>query len=317
VRRSRLGSRLSLTLGLPITVAVVLFAVVVVPATPGRRHVAQAAPASATTTTAATTTTTTAAPHASHDGLPARTTVVPSTSSTSTSTTVLPSGPVNVVLLGDSTSVALLDGLDAWAAETADRTVGSVAHVGCGLITEAVMLGDVGNEFSKGCRDSINKDLPRLLTRNHPDTALIMVTVPDVTMRQWSGDEGMIASTDMRYLARMVTDYRATVDTLIAAGVRHVAFVAPPPPAVWWIGWESELETFASDTWTRYSAELDSIAADYPGVAQVVRLDEWFDQTGATFDETMRDDGLHLTPAGARRVMDEFLGPVLLRLTVR
>jgi hypothetical protein len=29
----------------------------------------------------------------------------------------------------------------------------------------------------------------------------------------------------------------------------------------------------------------------------------------------MRDDGLHLTPEGALKVMDQFLGPVLLRLT--
>lgn len=322
VRRSTLGSRLSLTLGLPATVVVVvLFAVLVVPAEPGRRHVASAA--ATTSTTAATTTTMEVAStpavtvRPSHTAAPSSTT--PPTSTTeapATTTTTLPSGPVNMVLLGDSTSIALLDGLDAWAAETTDRRVGSVAHLGCGLIIDAAMLGDSGDEFVKGCRTSMTKDLPRLLAANHPDTALIMVTMPDVTMRQWSGDEGMLAITDPRYTTRMLADYRATADTLIAAGVRHIAVVAPPPPASWWLGWESELETFAGDTWTRYSAVLDSLAAAYPGVVQVVRLDEWFDETGATDDEAMRDDGLHLTPDGARRVMDEFLGPVLLRLTV-
>ncbi len=316
VRRSRLGSRLSLTLGLPATVVVVLFAVLVVPAEPGRRHVASAA---ATTSSTVATTTTVAAAHATT--VPAATGRTTTTTSSSTSvpattTTVLPSGPVNVVLLGDSTSIALLDGLDAWAAETTDRTVGSVAHLGCGLITDAAMLGDTGDEFVKGCRNSMSKDLPRLLSTNHPDTALIMVTMPDVTMRQWSGDEGMLAISDPRYTERMLADYKATADTLIAAGVRHIAVVAPPPPADWWLGWESEIETFAGDTWTRYSAMLDALAEAYPGVVEVVRLDRWFDETGATNDEAMRGDGLHLTPAGALRVMDEFLGPVLLRLTL-
>ena len=63
-------------------------------------------------------------------------------------------------------------------------------------------------------------------------------------------------------------------------------------------------------------SDFAALAVEYPDVVEVVHLDEWFAESGATTDESMREDGLHLTDAGALRVMDEFLGPVLLRLTV-
>ena len=69
------------------------------------------------------------------------------------------------------------------------------------------------------------------------------------------------------------------------------------------------------DTWEQLAAVLATIESEYPAVVEVARLDEWFRHTGADLDPTVRDDGLHFTDTGALRVMDEFLGPVLLRLS--
>ncbi len=299
VRLSRRRPRLALSLAVPVSALVVALALLVVPAEPARRRVV-AVPV-------VTTTTVVSAPPPARSG--------DSTTSTSTTTTTLPAGPVNLVLIGDSTAVALADGLDVWATQATNRTVGSVAKSGCGLIMATVMAGDINDFFTKGCNYALGTTLPELLTTQLPDTALIMITIPDVTMRQWSGDEGMLAWTDARYAQRMLADYRAVAATLIAAGVRHIAWVLPPAPAEFWLGWESDTN-YSADAWVGLLTALDTVEHENPTVVQVVRLDEWFVATGADIDPAMRDDGLHLTPAGALRVMDEFLGPVLLRLSV-
>lgn len=299
VRRSRHRPRVAMSLALPVSALVVVLALLVVPTQAARRRVV-AAPAVTSTTTVA------AAPVPVQPGV--------STTSTSTTTTTLPAGPVNVVLIGDSTADALDDGLDEWASEATNRTVGSVAKSGCGLIAGTVMAGDINDFFTKGCDYALGTALPDLLATQQPDTALIMITIPDVTMRQWSGDEGMLAWTDDRYAQRMLADYRAMAASLIAGGVRHIAWVLPPPPAEYWLGWESDTN-YSADAWVGLLAALEAMQREYPTVVQVARLDEWFVTTGADVDPAMRDDGLHLTPTGARRVMDEFLGPVLLRLS--
>jgi len=309
VRRSRRRPRVALSLAVPVSALVVVLALLVVPAEPARRRVV-AAPAVTTTTTTTTTTATTTATAG-----PASVVPVGSTSSTSTTTTTLPAGPVNVVLIGDSTAVALSNGLTAWAAETSNRREVSVASIGCGLIRNTMMLGDEGGNFSEQCADTLDDDLPRALAARRIDTALIMVTIPDVSMRLWSSDEGMLPWNDERYARRTLDDYRAMAISLIAAGVRHIAWVVPPTPAEWWLGWESDTN-FSPEAWRGMLSILETVEREHPAVVQVARLDEWFVATGADLDLAMRDDGLHLTPTGALRVMDEFLGPVLLRLSV-
>ncbi len=123
----------------------------------------------------------------------------------------------------------------------------------------------------------------------------------------------MLRPSDDRYRARMLDDYRTAAQRLIDAGVRRIAWVMPPPPADWWAGWASD--NYTPDGWQRMAEVIESVASEHRDVVDVVRLDRWFAQTGAAADAAMRDDGLHLTPAGALQVMDEFLGPVLLRLT--
>ena len=300
VRRSRRRPRVAMSLAVPVSAMVVVLALLVVPAEPDRRRVV-AAPAVTSTTMVA------SAPAPLQPGV--------STTSTSTTTTTLPAGPVNVVLIGDSTANALADGLDLWATRATNRTVGSVAKSGCGLITGTVMAGDINDFFTKGCNYALGTTLPELLAAQHPDTALIMITIPDVTMRQWSGDEGMLSWNDDRYRQRMLADYRAMAATLIAGGVRHIAWVLPPPPAEFWLGWESDTH-YSADAWVGLLAALDTMERENPKVVEVARLDKWFVATGVDLDPAMRDDGLHLTPTGALRVMDEFLGPMLLRLSI-
>ena len=312
VRRGGFSPRRALTLAMPITAAVVVLAVLLVPAAPGRRKVAVARsvtptsvaqPSTATATSPATSTSTSTS-HA--------TTTTTAASTTAATAAALRVDSLNVVLIGDSTAVALNDGLTAWAGEAPGRTVASIASLGCGLIRGATLLGDVSNEFGEQCDEVFGSDLPHVLRTNGPQLALIMVTIPDLTMREWSGDEGMLLPTDDRYRARMLDDYRAAALTLVAGGVQRIAWVVPPAPSDWWVGWESEIYT--PEGWRLLTEVIDTVAGEFPGVVDVVHLDSWFGELGADNDDAVRSDGLHLSAAGALWVMDEFLGPVLLRL---
>ena len=218
-----------------------------------------------------------------------------------------------MVLMGDSTSVALWAGVEVWAAEVPDRQVTSVAAMGCGLIRGTAMMGDDSGVFVKSCGEALGTKLPSALSKSHADVAVIMVTIPDISMRQWHKSEGMLRPVDDRYRTRMLDDYRAQAQQLIDAGVRHIEWVVPPQPADWWLGWASE--NYSPDGWQRLADVIDTVALEHPGVVDVVHLDHWFEDTGAYADPAMREDGLHLTPEGALTVMDQFLGPVLLRLT--
>ena len=318
VRRSRRSPRAAMVFALPVSALVVVLALLVVPATPGRRKVNAAPPSTTTTTTTSTSTLAASSAPGWSLGGGASSSLVPSTSTTSTSTSTtttlpVPDSPINLVLMGDSTAVALDEGLQAWAAQADNRSIGSVAEVGCGLIRDTDMLGDLDRIFAHRCDEALSVHLPKLLAEQHPDMAVIMVTLPDTTKRQWSGDEGMLSPTDARYAQRMLEDYRAMATTLIAGGVRHIAWVMPPPPAEWWVGWMNE-SNYAADVWLSLQTALETMERENPTVVQVVRMDEWFISSGAGTDQSLRDDGLHLTPSGALRVMDDFLGPVLLRL---
>ena len=313
VRRSGLRPRIAMSVAIPVTAAVLLLALVVVPTAPGRRLVAAAPSATTPTSTATLVSSPPAHPSVVMPSLATEvteTTTLPTTLPTTTE--ALPSGPVNMVLIGDSTAVALWAGVEAWAAEAPDRQVTSVAEMGCGLIRGTAMMGDDSGVFVKRCGEVLGTTLRSVLSTSHADVAVILVTIPDISLRQWSGEEGMLRPSDDRYRARMLDDYRTAAQRLIDAGVRRIAWVMPPPPADWWAGWASD--NYTPDGWQRMAEVIESVASEHRDVVDVVRLDRWFAQTGAAADAAMRDDGLHLTPAGALQVMDEFLGPVLLRL---
>ncbi len=234
------------------------------------------------------------------------------TSVVATSTTVpAPAEPVQMLLLGDSTAMALGEGMQVWAtARPAEVQLASLAAPGCGVVRGSVMFGDGGGVFRSRCDEVLDRDLPQLLATTVPDVVAVMVTVPDTVERLWSDAEGPLHPTDARYAARMLADYRALSDELLAAGVAHIAWIAPPFPAANWLG-STTGEVNVAD-WAVYEDTLRAVAAEHPDVSTVVRVDEWF--AAHDTDNTIRTDGLHMSPAGALRVMDEFLGAELLRL---
>lgn len=306
--------------------AVAAMAMAVVPApapvfSGGTQVPASFAPLPSTTTTVAATTpvrsTTTVRPTTTQPGASTTSSTdstLPSTSP-STSPTAPPStvaaGPVTALVLGDSTGVALADGMFAWASSRPDQLqVASLARLGCGLVRNSFMWGDDTGVYSTNCEHAFSVELPTLLRQRVPDVVLIMVTIPDVLGRVWNADEGALLPSDLRYAQRLAADYETVAQQLVAAGVRHILWVAPPLPSDRWP--QAKINPIRPADWAVYMTTLDRQADLHPDRAQVVHLDTWMAQHEPA--GTWRPDGLHLTLAAATEVVDRFIGPLLLQV---
>lgn len=236
----------------------------------------------------------------------------PSTLATSVPATSVPDGPVTVLVLGDSTAVALADGMFQWASmRPADLQVASLARLGCGLVRNSSMWGDDDGTYSSGCEHAYASELSPLLAQQVPDVVMIMVTIPDVLGRVWNKAEGALLPRDPRYAQRLAADYRAMADTLIAAGVRHIAWVVPPLPSDLWP--QAKVNPIAEVDWNTLVATIDGVAEALPAAVQVVRLDQWM-AANEPGDDSWRPDGLHLALPAAIEVTDRFVAPMLRRL---
>ena len=309
VRFSAVRPRAALSWGVPATALTLVIAVLVVPLDASSRGRGDADALAIPSTTRVTTQVTT---QGTNGGVsPVGTGVVPTTAA-ATTTEPAPDGPINLLLIGDSTAQSLNDSVAAWAAADPQRQARSVARLGCGLIGGSTIAGDTGNVFSDGCDEVLTDTLPGVLADQRPDVAMILVTLLDVTMRQWEEGEGMLSPADDRYAERMLAAYRSMARQLIAAGVRHIAWVVPPHPAQWWLGWKSDL--IERDSWDRLDAIIQQVGGEFPDAVKVVRLDEWLTDNGLDDSDAMRTDGLHFTAEGGALLMRELFGPVLLRL---
>jgi peptidoglycan/LPS O-acetylase OafA/YrhL len=238
-------------------------------------------------------------------------TVAPTSVAPSTSTIPPPTGPVTVLLVGDSTMVALAEGMSDWATARPDQMqVASIAAVGCGLVRDSTMLGDDDRAFEKACAKSLDVKLPKLLDAQVPEVVTIMITIPDVVERVWNDSEGSLHPTDLRYAERLTAAYREMADRLVAAGVPHIVWVVPPFPNELWP--RSAVDPLDPADWDVFVGTILDTAAEHPDVIDVVRLDQWVAAHGD--DLAMRPDGLHFEPEAALDVADRYMGPLIMQV---
>ncbi len=50
------------------------------------------------------------------------------------------------------------------------------------------MMGDDSGVFVKRCGEVLGTTLRSVLSTSHADVAVILVTIPDISLRQWSGE---------------------------------------------------------------------------------------------------------------------------------
>ena len=279
-----------------------------VPATFAPATAASSSPASSSPASSSPASSSTVAPSVTARPVPSST--VPVTSALAHPPTTDSGPPRRVLLLGDSTGVALAEGLYRWAGERPDQVqVASLARLGCGLVRNSSMYGDGGDRFRANCDHAFDVELPNIIRGGVPDIVAIMVTLPDVVDRTWSAEEGPLRPADARYRNRMRSNYDILTDQLIASGVHAIVWVVPPMPSDRWP--QAKVKPIPRGDWAIFVGAIEREASRHPDRVQLAQLDEWL-TTHEPADDTWRPDGLHLAPAAAYAVVTGFLGDLLL-----
>jgi len=226
----------------------------------------------------------------------------------------IPVRPVRILVLGDSTAQAFSEGLVGWAADHPELAqVDVLARPGCGLIRASGMEGDDQGVFESSCREAMAL-LPDRLSQRTPDLVLILVTLPDSTGRSWSASEGMLAPTDPLFAARLAEAYSDTAGQLLAVPDLRIAWLTAAQPAPWFLG--NLQGEKPPELWDAQNAAIDALVAANPDRITKVDFAQWMADRERSGDETYRPDGLHVSPDGARRVLDEWLAWVFLSMAV-
>ena len=221
-----------------------------------------------------------------------------------------PTRPVRIVVLGDSTAQALSSGMINWAASHPESAqVNVLAEPGCGLVRSAKLHDDDGTLQSK-CDNVLDVQLPELLEAAKPDVAVVMVTLPDITPREWASAEGELSALDGAYAQRKQADYGRLLDQLTTAGVTRTVWLASPLPSSAWLGYlNGPIDPLL---WQTQRTAVAQLADRYSSTLTVVEFDRWLATRELDDARAWRPDGLHLSPTGGERAMLEYLAPIIL-----
>ena len=220
----------------------------------------------------------------------------------------MPSRPVRVLVVGDSTATATGNGLIEWAALHPEwAQVSLAASLGCGFIRDTEI--DEYLPFQEGCDRLLDVELPMALDALLPDVVVLMVTMRDLEDRSWTDDEGVLTPFDLRYAQRLLDAQLAMVDRLTAVGVGEVVWVIPPRPVAPFQGERRKMGDPA-----RYLVQEVAIrdVGRRRDVVTVVDLSTWMDDRNMIVDGVRRPDGVHFSPEAALEISEQFLAPSIL-----
>jgi peptidoglycan/LPS O-acetylase OafA/YrhL len=259
----------------------------------------------------------------SASSVPAPPSSAPALSSTTTTTlqprpqsTVLPipSRPVRILLVGDSTALALSAGLVSWATDDPQRAQVEVfGEIGCGVLREGRTSRDDGS-LSARCREYFQSGLVPAVEAAKPDLVVVLVTLADAAPRTWTEAEGSLEASETRYRERAFEDYAAFVQSVLAAGAGKVVLLMPAVPPPWFAGYV--YGDIGASSWGPYSDLIDGVVAINPSQVSRVEFGEWLEAKEAGTDRSWRSDGLHLDPSAAGRLVREFLAAELLEIAL-
>ena len=221
----------------------------------------------------------------------------------------IPSRPVRILVLGDSTAEATGNGLSEWAAghpKLAQVTV--AAAPGCGLVLDGVRVFPEGEvTIPPSCRGYATDEIPAKVTDLRPDVVLLM-TSWETANRRWPGGpvEGPL---DADYRRRIGRDVGAVTRAAVGAGAPRVVLVREPLANPYWNPVHSPQEEPA-----RHQVLHDAMArlarAD-PAHVRLADVTGWLDAVGLATDHATRPDGVHWSPPAALRLATDYLGPLL------
>jgi len=245
--------------------------------------------------------------------IPATTVAVATTTTfpTTVSLPALPTRPIRVLVVGDSTALYFAQGLATWSLTHPDYAQVSVRwSPGCGFVLDATITSFEAAPFVEQSKDVVERAMPEAIADLQPDIVVLMTTVNDVAAHEWSETEGPLDPTDLRFRARLASAYGAITDQVLALGVPRVAWVIPPTPTTMWLD-DPAMEEPAR--WEVQHEVIRGIAGARPDTVGTIDLDAWFDAAGHSGDSAWRPDGVHMTDDSAAQAAELFAGPMVVR----
>ncbi len=231
---------------------------------------------------------------------------------TDTSVAAVPSGPLRVLVMGDSLAVQLSEALLDYALSRPDEmVVGSAAFGGCGL--SAASDGRL-HEFTNaaGERELIDlstcveqwASVPPRVRDETIDVVLVDVGAWDALDMQLAvpvGDATTVSVGDEVGLELVASAYEEFAESVAATGAT-IVWVMPADAQFGWGGSEDPVNDPVR--WAALRAIIDDL-----GVVQV-DLPGWLESNGLDGPDG-RPDGIHLTPELNERFVKEVVAPAL------
>ncbi|MFT5201728.1 MAG: hypothetical protein ACI9C1_001106 [Candidatus Aldehydirespiratoraceae bacterium] len=229
-------------------------------------------------------------------------------------------GPTRVLVVGDSVGAQIGWGLQAWSeANPGEIIVMNEAHLGCGVVRfgeklvdgEFGPVGDICSNWNEPVALHLAADpevvsWPSALELFQPDVVLSVVSSWDITDRIVPGVVDDWASVgDPAYDAYVLSEYTEATSVLAESGA----------DVYWLMSATLNKNLLPENHFFRVGAinsivrtAIGLVEADVPDAA-ITKLDyqTWLGETGAARDQSIRDDGVHLSDLGR-----ELIAPWLL-----
>ncbi len=220
-----------------------------------------------------------------------------------------PARPVRILVVGDSVTWSLGNGLVAWAYQHPEyAAVGQLVAVSCGFIRDGEIPAFAGLEFDAKCDEMLDQRLPEAVQTLQPDVVLVMSTRADVLDRAWLPGQPALPSTDPAAVRDRDTAYAAFVEHLLFMGVPAVVWMEPPTARSGELPDEAMMdEAVMSSLRTAVRAATERWAP----AAAPLDLAGWYAASGID-DQAARPDGLHFQPDAALVVADRMLAAALI-----
>ncbi len=218
----------------------------------------------------------------------------------------LPSRPVRVLVVGDSTADSVATGIALWiVAHPGYAQLGVLWRPGIGFLHGGTIVNLDGNEAVVAA--ALKDELPQRISDLAPDIVVLMTSFEDIATRQWTTTEGPLTPFDESFRNRLLQSYSDFTAHVLAMGVPLVAWVVPPVPHGYWPFPELREEG-------RYEVQHEVIremVANGGVSVRLIDLDQWMTRTGHGDDDSWRPDGTHFAESAAEQLTTEYLGPWL------
>jgi peptidoglycan/LPS O-acetylase OafA/YrhL len=218
-----------------------------------------------------------------------------------------PSRPLRILIVGDSTAVALDVAVDTWGRSTRTFGAANYARIGCGVTRGGARVHLTDQEPVPPACDGWATDWPSALRASGADVVVLASGFWDLTDRQMPGDSTWRTLGDPVYDAYFVSEYTKALDVLHSTGATVLVLDDAPlgigrdqvPPV-----------QFPVDDPARVTRANQLLAqvVDTRSFARLLPYDAFMSAWPAgPFD--LRHDGLHINdPATGAKVMT-WLGP--------